>query len=135
MKTTILIITLFLFLSCSNGDKVKEINLNLSNITEDSSFSLDSINTSDWDSVYILTPYAIVPSNEYQIQESTQKMLQDLTLFDSQCTLLFIKDKALINYSSVPRNIADFADIKGNNTFHSKQIYKLDNARNVLIVD
>lgn len=38
-------------------------------------FRIDTINTNDWDSLFIVKPYAIIDSNKYNIPKSVLKKM------------------------------------------------------------
>ncbi|MFT4221658.1 hypothetical protein [Dysgonomonas sp.] len=126
------IIIILPFISCNN--EIKEVNLNLSGLNMGTEFRIDTINTNDWDSLFIVKPYAIIDSNKYNIPKSVLKKIEFQTLFDGYCSLLFFKNKQLINYSFIPRNISDFSQIKEGSLFPSHQIYKLNDKRLVVIL-
>ncbi len=66
----------------------------------------------EWDSVYIVKPYAVVSEIDAELTETDRVAIEKLTQFDIVCTLLFIKDNRLVAYSSVPRDVIDFCQVK-----------------------
>lgn len=122
---------MFSFISCS---KVKEINLNLEMLDSGSTFRLDTINKADWDSLYIVKPYGKINPNKYSMPESVLKKINSTISSDNYCSLLFIKNNQVINYSIVPRNPIDFSmwEMEEINTFPSDQEYIVDNTRILL---
>lgn len=129
LRKIIGIIIVFSFMSC---DEVKEIDLKLEKLTPETTFRLDTINISHWDSLYIVTPYGSISSGKYDMPESVLNKINSMAMYnDSHYTLLFIKNNKLVNYSIVGRNVVDFALLKPDErrTFPSNQEYKLDAKR------
>lgn len=127
------IIIIFLFLSCSN--EAKKIDIELIDLHAESEFSLDTFNSSDWDSLYILKPYQQIDTNRYNISESVLNRLKNNAMIDTYCSLLFFKGNQLVNYSFIPRSVADFSKIEGKTTFPSNQKFKLNDERIVFITN
>lgn len=122
------------FISCNN--KVKEIDLKLEKLTPGTTFKLDTININDWDYLYIVRPYETIDSGKYNMPESVLNKINNTARYDDgSCTLLFIKNNQLINYSIVQRNIIDFILLEPDTkyTFPFSQEYKLDIKRVVTI--
>ena len=69
----------------------------------------------EWDSVYIVKPYSDISGIGIEMNESVRAAIDHLTQFDSDCTLLFIRDNSLVAYSTVPRGVIDFCQVKETN--------------------
>lgn len=61
------IIIILPFISCNN--EIKEVNLNLSGLNMGTEFRIDTINTNDWDSLFIVKPYAIIQYSQICIKK------------------------------------------------------------------
>lgn len=131
-KLTILVLLLISFFSCSNNGK--EINIDLSDLNAGSIFCLDTINKTDWDSLYILNPYSKIDAEDLKIPESSLKKIESQSMTDGCCTLLFFKHKKLVNYAFIPRNIADYSQTDGKLIFPSTQKYELNDERIIIIL-
>ncbi len=132
-KISIIVFVVFSLTCCS---KVKEIDLNLSKVNSETVFRLDTINTSDWNTLCIVKPYSQVDSIKYDIPESVLRKLKNEVMIEQFCSLLFFKDGQLINYSFVHRyNVADFLELGGVDNcpiYSSTQEYKLTDKRVVI---
>lgn len=125
------IIAFFTLLACHNleNDKVEVV---LSKIENNTLFRIDSIETKSWDTLCIIRPYELltnVTDVDFSIKE--RKMVEDLTRFDGHCTLLFVKDRRIISYTVISRDIADFSTLD-KVYFRSNQIFRITNQRQVI---
>ena len=67
----------------------------------------------EWDSVYILLPYQDPHQLGLRISHSDLKSLQNLSLADQYCTLIFGHKGDLVAYSAIKRVVVDLSDMKG----------------------
>lgn len=67
----------------------------------------------EWDSVYILLPYQDPHQLGLRISDSDLKSLNNLSLADQYCTLIFGHKGGLVAYSAIKRSVVDFSNIKG----------------------
>lgn len=135
----IIIIRYFLYVSifllfggCVNKDRNLESKLQI--IGENSYFSLDSIEVSDWDTVYILTPYVDIEGKlKLSVSEKLKYELGSKS-YDHLCSLIFIKEGEIISYYDVNRSIADFSFLDTTSCrFGRTHVYLMDANRKVLI--
>lgn len=127
MNKIIGVIVALLFFSCNS----KEVDLDLSKLNIETTFSLDTINTKDWDNLYVVKPYEQVDTVRYEIPESVLKEVKTTTMFDTYCTLLFFKTDQLVNYSFIRRNVADFLMLE-NKSYPANHVFELTNERKVV---
>lgn len=74
----------------------------------------------EWDTMIVIKPYDTITASDENIDmgyAGDRDAILDNTLFDSICTLLFIKENKLVAFSSIYRNVIDF------NTLN-KTVYK-----------
>lgn len=65
----------------------------------------------DWDTMIVIKPYDSRTASDENIDmgyTGDRAAILDNTLFDSICTLLFIKGNKLVAFSSIYRNVTDF---------------------------
>lgn len=65
----------------------------------------------DWDTMIVIKPYDSRTASDENIDmgyAGDRAAILDNTLFDSICTLLFIKGNRLVAFSSIYRNVTDF---------------------------
>jgi len=129
------VITVFCILvalcSCNKSLENKDVEKKLSKLKANSSFSLDIINTSAWDRVYMLSPYMTIKEEKLpiNISKSDQKSIDDIIgYFDNQCVLLFTKDNTLVSYSFVDLSVADFCNLRD---YPSNKKFRLNDERKV----
>ncbi len=92
------------------------------------------------DSIYIVEPYNaefFEQNRHLEIINKAKKSIENTTLYDGYCQLLFVKDNMVISYAEIDRNIADFCDIDSCNDQHAnpkfsvKTVLYLDEHRKV----
>lgn len=131
IKTLFTVLLLISIASCNRS--TKEISINLSGLEVSSVFRLDTINTSDWDSLYILKPYHKIEINIDGMSDSDLKNIESQSMLDGYCSLLFLKEDRLVNYSFISRDMADFSQIQDKSIFPSNQNYELNEKRIITI--
>ncbi len=77
-----------------------------------------------WDSVYILLPYQDPHQLGLRISHSDLKSLENLSLADQYCTLIFGHKGDLVAYSAIKRSVVDFSNIKGRK-FHRGYVFQM----------
>ncbi|MDH6310394.1 hypothetical protein M2451_003281 [Dysgonomonas sp. PFB1-18] len=133
LLTIICSASVLLFLSCGNRQENRDIEKHLSRINTNASFTLDTINTASWDSVYVLSPYMIPEYQDFNItmtDETDADISNSIGNSDHICILLFTKNNTLVNYATIKREIADFHSLK---KYSSKQRYRINSRREVYI--
>ncbi len=68
----------------------------------------------DWDKMVIIKPYDKRTASDEKIDmgyTGDREAILDNTLFDSICTILFLKGNQLVAFSSVYRNVIDFSPL------------------------
>lgn len=132
IKILFTVLLLISIASCSNRS-TKEVSINLSGLEVNSVFRLDTINTSDWDNLYVLKPYHKIEINIDSISDSDLKNIESQSMLDGYCSLLFLKEDRLVNYSFISRDMADFSQIQDKSIFPSNQNYELNEKRIITI--
>ena len=79
-----------------------------------------------WDSVYILLPYQDPHQLGLRISHSDLKSLQNLSLADQYCTLIFAYKGRLVAYSPIRRAVVDLSDMKGTK-FPRSHVFQMKN--------
>ena len=77
-----------------------------------------------WDSVYILLPYQDPHQLGLRISHSDLQSLENLSLADQYCTLIFGHKGGLVAYSAIKRSVVDFSNIKGRK-FHRGYVFQM----------
>ena len=67
----------------------------------------------EWDSAYILLPYQDPHQLGLQVSHSDLNSLENLSLADQYCTLIFAHKGRLVAYSPIKRSVVDLSDMKG----------------------
>lgn len=78
----------------------------------------------EWDSVYILLPYQDPHQLGLQVSHSDLNSLENLSLADQYCTLIFGHKGGLVAYSAIKRSVVDFSNIKGRK-FHRGYVFQM----------
>lgn len=115
-------------ISCNNNLENKDLINHIEQLNENVAFTLDTIETKDWDSVYIITPYAH-GSFENQLNNIPyfdKSKIENASLSEGECSLVFVKHQKVVSYAIVSRSIADFSSIGDIVLFATEQRYKLD---------
>ena len=93
----------------------REVNLNDNLQTlrkNETCFSVHELyKDNDWDTMIVIKPYDSRTASDENIDmgyAGDRAAILDNTLFDSICTLLFIKGNKLVAFSSIYRNVTDF---------------------------
>ena len=79
-----------------------------------------------WDSVYILLPYQDPHQLGLRISHSDLKSLENLSLADQYCTLIFAYKGRLVAYSPIRRAVVDLSDMKGTK-FPRSHVFQMKN--------
>lgn len=80
----------------------------------------------EWDSVYILLPYQDPHQLGLQVSHSDLNSLENLSLADQYCTLIFAHKGRLVAYSSIKRSAVDLSDMKGTK-FPRSHVFQMKN--------
>lgn len=131
IKVLFIVLLLISIASCNRS--IKEVSINLSGLEVNSVFRLDTINTSDWDNLYVLKPYHKIEINIDDMPDSDLKNIESQSMLDGYCSLLFLKEDSLVNYSFISRDMADFCQIQDKSIFPSNQNYELNEKRIITI--
>jgi hypothetical protein len=126
MKNYLFLLALLLLSSCGEKEN-KDIEARLVKQPENSSFMLDTINTNKWDSVYIMHPYQY-PNIEKclpYLSDKLKKKFKEAANFDAFCTLIFVRDQKVVDYSYIKRDAADFTSLNVSLGYSSKQNYQI----------
>ncbi len=134
MKCILYLSILLIFISC-NEYKNDKIESRLERVREDSHFRLDSIESRDWDTLYVLTPYTDIESKfGSSISEKIKYYELGSKSYDHLCSLIFVKEGEVISCYDVNRNIADFSVLDSSSCiFDKEQIYYLNKKREVQV--
>ena len=82
-----------------------------------------------WDTMIVVKPYDSRTASDEKIDmgyAGDRDAILDNTLFDSICTLLFIKDNKLVAFSSIYRNVIDFNSL-GKTTYNGTDKIRIIN--------
>lgn len=131
---------LFALLGCDENIENKEVELKLAQLADSASFRLDTMNTQDWDSVYILMPYLQldVEKHNIKISRAVKNEFKHAGITEDYCSLLFIHNQTVVAYSTIRRNIVDFSDLGGgdhNLMVPSTQKYVLQERRRAAFIE
>lgn len=83
----------------------------------------------DWDTMIIIKPYDSRTASDEKIDmgyAGDRDAILDNTLYDSICTLLFLKGNKLVAFSSIYRNVIDFSKL-GKTTYKSTESIRIVN--------
>lgn len=83
----------------------------------------------EWDTMIVIKPYDNHTASDEKIDmgyAGDRDAILDNTLFDSICTLLFIKDNKLVAFSSIYRNVIDFSSL-GKTTYNGTDKIRIIN--------
>ena len=80
----------------------------------------------EWDSVYILLPYQDPHQLGLQVSHSDLNGLENLSLADQYCTLIFAHKGRLVAYSPIKRSVVDLSDMKGTK-FPRSHVFQMKN--------
>lgn len=126
------VVVFFSLLACHNS-KNDKVEAELSRIENNTPFRIDSIETKSWDTLCIIKPYeALTNIKEVDFSAKEQAEIEKLALFDGHCTLLFIKNRKIVSYAVVARNIADFST-PDKTYFISGQYFRINNQKQVVV--
>lgn len=126
MRKLLFILSILSLAGCGKKE-IKDVEAFLAKKQNFSSFALDSINTSKWDSLYVMNPYqyAIIEKRVPHLSHSLKRKLKQIGTSDDYCALIFVRKQQVVNYSIVDRNIADFSSLDGKIGYSSKQRYRI----------
>lgn len=83
----------------------------------------------DWDTMIVIKPYDSRTASDEKIDmgyAGDRNAILDNTLYDSICTLLFLKGNKLVAFSSIYRNVIDFSKL-GKTTYKSTESIRIVN--------
>lgn len=83
----------------------------------------------DWDTMIVIKPYDSRTASDEKIDmgyAGDRDAILDNTLYDSICTLLFLKENKLVAFSSIYRNVIDFSKL-GKTTYKSTESIRIVN--------
>ena len=83
----------------------------------------------DWDTMIVIKPYDSRTASDEKIDmgyAGDRDAILDNTLYDSICTLLFLKGNKLFAFSSIYRNVIDFSKL-GKTTYKSTESIRIVN--------
>lgn len=83
----------------------------------------------DWDTMIVVKPYDSRTASDEKIDmgyAGDRDAILDNTLYDSICTLLFLKGNKLVAFSSIYRNVIDFSKL-GKTTYKSTESIRIVN--------
>lgn len=83
----------------------------------------------DWDTMIVIKPYDSRTASDEKIDmgyAGDRDAILDNTLYDSICTLLFLKGNKLVAFSSIYRNVIDFSKL-GKKTYKSTESIRIVN--------
>lgn len=101
---------------CNSTIENKGFESKLAKVEVGSAFVLDTINTKvQWDQLYIVGPYQYEAVNK---KVNISSRIKNTTLTEGNCVLVFVKEKQVVDYLSVPRSVVDFCDSNNNGDFN-----------------
>ncbi|MGP1550707.1 MAG: hypothetical protein ACTTI4_08320 [Prevotella fusca] len=83
----------------------------------------------DWDTMIVIKPYDSRTASDEKIDmgyAGDRDAILDNTLYDSICTLLFLKGNKLVAFSSIYCNVIDFSKL-GKTTYKSTESIRIVN--------
>jgi hypothetical protein len=135
VKTSTLLVLLFsVFVGCSKKNRCSQIEESIQSIKIGSEFSLDTLNTAKWDTVYIMEPYSydvLDTLNIQNIPSGVKTSLKSRLGRDTYCALIFTEKLNYVNHAFIRRNI-DFSWLE-NIKYPADQIYYLAGNKRVSI--
>ena len=81
------------------------------------------------DSVYVVEPYKaefFEQNGHLEIINKAQKSIENTTLYEGYCQLLFVKDNMVVSYAEIDRNIADFCGLDSSNDQHANPKFSIN---------
>ncbi len=142
MKNIIYILAIMsLCLSCSEKKHVEKHDLNsaLKNrikiLSKDTSVALNfcELIPFDWDNIYIVPPYAEIKrfkKRNVKYSNNLASELSNSSLNEQNCILVFVKNRSILRYSTVSRQILDFAHLERNGLW-TDSISKVEVCKNL----
>ena len=110
----------------------KEVNItdNLQSIQrQNTCISVHSLyKDKDWDTMVVVKPYNSLTAANESIDMGyggDRDVIIDNPMYDNMCTLLFVRDKKLVAFTSVYRNIIDFSQL-------GKDVYKANESIRIM---
>lgn len=111
----------------------KEVNItdNLQSIQrQNTCISVHSLyKDKDWDMMVVVKPYNSSTAANESIDMGyggDRDVIIDNTMYDNMCTLLFVRDKKLVAFTSVYRNIIDFSQL-GKDVYKANESIRITN--------
>lgn len=79
----------------------------------------------DWDSLYVLTPYAVVDSMGLDMSRADRDALDRMSYSDAHCTVIFVRGRRVVAWGPVALSVADFGRM-GRGGFPRTQCFAVD---------
>lgn len=79
----------------------------------------------DWDSLYVLTPYAVVDSMGLDMSRADRDALERMSYSDAHCTVIFVRGRRVVAWAPVALSVADFGRM-GRGGFPRTQCFAVD---------
>ena len=130
--TKVLTIVIFSLLILSGCSKNKKVELSLSHVQPESSFSLPPIEQCD--SFSIVPPYLNMDSlHNVEIPDNIRYVCEEMLVNDRITTLLFYHKGSVVAYAIMQRSIADFASFDASKKYSIEQQLFLNKERKVRV--
>jgi lipoprotein len=128
----ILIKAIFFLLILSGCSKNKKVELSLSHVQPESSFSLPPIEQCD--SFSVVPPYLNMDSlHNVEIPDDIRYVCKEMQVNDRITTLLFYRKGSVAAYAIMQRSIADFASFDASKKYSIRQQLFLNKERKVIV--
>lgn len=124
--------TIFSLLILSGCSKNNKVEISLSHVQPESSFSLPPIEQCD--SFSIVTPYLNMDSlHNVEIPDDIRYVCEEMQVNDRITTLLFYHKGNVVAYAIMQRSIADFASFDASKKYSIRQQLFLNKERKVIV--
>lgn len=124
--------TIFSLLILSGCSKNNKVELSLSHVQPESSFSLPPIEQCD--SFSIVPPYQNIDSlHNLEIPDDIRYVCEEMQVNDRITTLLFYHKGSVVAYAIMQRSIADFASFNASKKYSIRQQLFLNKERKVIV--
>lgn len=137
MKKFIVPIVIFcvgMLLICSPTNS-RRMTIPMDSVKSTDTFTISQLCQEDYDSFYVVPPY-YGPNFEQSTFKISHKMERDVInrveMYDDVCVLLLAKDNKIQAYSEIPRNAADFGEMKPLKGISTKEKLMLNSKRVVV---
>jgi hypothetical protein len=134
-----LILILAVYIGCAENNRCPKIEESIQSLKGNLEFSLDTINTEKWDTVYIMEPYSNRTLDTLNIQNMPIRVRSSLRATlrgDRWCVLIFTEKQNYVNHALIERNV-DFYHLQ-KIKYPYNQIYFLegkDHFKKVIIIE